>query len=123
VLGRYSEMVNDKDPRDSACNPRYVTKANFNFGYQPIDGNYPTAAPGVYTVGAGDTLQSIARSAYGDAGLWYRIADAKGLSDNSGLRVGQALTIPNRVPQGLHGTRIKSPCCWAGAKAVWAELV
>jgi LysM domain len=51
----------------------------------------------VYTVGAGDTLQSIARSAYGDAGLWYRIADANGLSDNSGLRVGQALTIPNRV--------------------------
>jgi nucleoid-associated protein YgaU len=80
VLGRYGEMVNDKDPRDKAGNPRYVTKADFNFGYQPIDGNYPAAAPGVYTVGAGDALQSIARSAYGDAGLWYRITDANGLS-------------------------------------------
>jgi nucleoid-associated protein YgaU len=51
--------------------------ADFNFGYQPINGNYPTASPGSYQVANGDTLQSIAQGAYGDSSLWYRIADAK----------------------------------------------
>ena len=45
----------------------------------------------------GDTLQTIAHSAYGDSSLWYRIADANGLSGNADLRVGQTLSIPNRV--------------------------
>ena len=71
--------------------------ADFNFGYRPIDGRYPTASPGVYVVGAGDTLESIARSAYGDSALWYRLAEANGLSSNNDLKVGQSLTIPNRV--------------------------
>ncbi len=71
--------------------------ADFNFGYRPIDGRYPTASPGVYAVGAGDTLQSIARSAYGDSALWYRLAEANGLGSNNDLKVGQSLTIPNRV--------------------------
>ena len=71
--------------------------ADFNFGYRPIDGRYPTASPGVYVVGAGDTLQSIARNAYGDSALWYRLAEANGLGSNNDLKVGQSLTIPNRV--------------------------
>jgi LysM repeat protein len=71
--------------------------ADFNFGYQPINGNYPTASPGSYQVANGDTLQSIAQGAYGDSALWYRIADANGLADNSDLRTGQTLSIPNRV--------------------------
>ena len=48
-------------------------------------------------VGAGDTLESIARSAYGDSALWYRLAEANGLGSNNDLKVGQSLTIPNRV--------------------------
>lgn len=35
--------------------------------------------------------------AYGDSSLWYLIAEANGLSGNSDLRVGQTLSIPNRV--------------------------
>jgi hypothetical protein len=48
-------------------------------------------------VQAGDTLQGIARNAYGDAQLWYLIADANGIQGNSDLRVGQTLQLPNRV--------------------------
>jgi hypothetical protein len=97
VLGRYGRIINDKIPRDSRGNPQYVTTADFNFGYQPIDGNYPSASPGAYTVGAGDTLQTIARGAYGDSALWYLVADANGLSGNQDLRIGQTLTIPNQT--------------------------
>ncbi len=46
---------------------------------------------------AGDTLQTIAKGAYGDANLWYLIADANGLSSNGDLRAGQVLTIPTAV--------------------------
>jgi hypothetical protein len=48
-------------------------------------------------VAAGDTLQTIAKGAYGDANLWYLIADANGLSSNGDLRAGQVLTIPTAV--------------------------
>jgi len=46
-------------------------------------------------VQAGDTLQGIAQSAYGDSALWYLVAEANGLSSDADLRVGQTLTIPN----------------------------
>ncbi|WP_316682958.1 LysM peptidoglycan-binding domain-containing protein, partial [Ralstonia flaminis] len=47
------------------------------------------------------TLQSIARSAYGDSALWFRIAEANGLSSDRDLRVGQTLNIPNKAA-GVH---------------------
>jgi len=34
---------------------------------------------------------------FGDAGLWYLIADANGIKASSELRVGQTLTIPNQI--------------------------
>lgn len=52
------------------------------------------------TVATGDTLATIAKNVYGDSALWYLIADANGLSGNSDLRVGQALSIPSRVGSG-----------------------
>lgn len=85
VMGRYGEQASGADITD------------FNFGYQPINGSYPVATPGVYIVSPSDTLQSIARSAYGDSSLWYRIAEANGLSSDRDLKVGQTITIPNRV--------------------------
>ena len=96
-MGRYGDMVDSKTPKDANGNPNYTARADFNFGYQPVDGNYPSPSPGVMTVSAGDTLASIAKSAYGDANLWYLIADANGIGSDQDLRVGQALTIPNRV--------------------------
>jgi hypothetical protein len=97
VLGRYGVGIDEVTPRVGDADPNFKPLADFSFGYQPINGNYPTASPGSYTVQAGDTLGSIARGAYGDAQLWWRIAEANGLSGDSDLRVGQTLSIPNKV--------------------------
>lgn len=101
VLGRYGMGINEVKPRavegSNQGEPLFKAIADFNFGYQPINGNYPTASAGTYAVRTGDTLRSIARGAYGDTQLWYRIAEANGLGGDSDLRVGQTLTIPSRV--------------------------
>jgi hypothetical protein len=88
---------NEAQPLDPDRQPQFEPRADFSFGYQPISGNYPGAAPGAYTVRQGDSLKSIARSAYGDSRLWYRIAEANGLGGDDDLRVGQTLTIPAGV--------------------------
>ncbi|MBN0989829.1 RES domain-containing protein [Amphritea sp. RP18W] len=48
-------------------------------------------------VGAGDTLQGIALAVFGDAKLWYLIADANGLQSDGDLKVGQTLSMPNQI--------------------------
>jgi hypothetical protein len=53
-----------------------------------------------YPVQAGDTLRGIALAVYGDADLWYQIANANGLRGDQDLRVGQTINIPTKV--GLH---------------------
>ena len=69
----------------------------FNPGYDTINGlTYQSTAP-AYTVQAGDTLQSIAQSVWGDANFWYLIANANGLDSTSTLTAGQVLAIPNKV--------------------------
>jgi YD repeat-containing protein len=73
------------------------TDGAFDLAWKQIDASYPGAGPGAYTVAAGDTLQSIAKSAYGDASQWYRIAEANGLNFNSTLNVGQVLKLPAAV--------------------------
>lgn len=102
MLGRHGEV-----PDAIANNGSFTQTADFSFGYQPISGNYPSGSPGIYVVMAGDSLQSIAQSAYGDSKLWYRIADANGLGGDADLRVGQALTIPAGVTNGNDATTFK----------------
>jgi nucleoid-associated protein YgaU len=56
----------------------------------------------MYTVRSGDTLQGIAAALYGDGNLWYRLAEANGLSGNTALSEGQSLlhlTFPLTQPQ------------------------
>lgn len=63
---------------------------------QPSEPRSP-AAPGqgeTYVVKSGDTLISIAEKVYDDRGKWRLIAQANGIDDNNGLRVGQELRIP-----------------------------
>ena len=133
VLARYGVGIDEVNPRDTNGNPNFApigtssggsvigaipgqvrSGADFNFGYQPINGNYPSASAGSYQVATGDTLQSIAQGAYGDSSLWYRIADANGLSGNTDLRVGQTLSIPNRVGT-LHNYGANSAVGGAGS--------
>lgn len=46
---------------------------------------------------SGDSLPSIAQMLWGDATLWYKIAEANGLTASSSLTDGQSLTIPAGV--------------------------
>lgn len=59
--------------------------------------SYPGNTPGSYVVGTGDTLQSIALAVFGDAKLWYLVADANGLQGDGDLKVGQTLNMPNQI--------------------------
>lgn len=105
VLGRYGWVPDERFAGISFPVPGFTPftqESSFSFGYQPIDGNYPAGTPGTYAVGVGDTLQGIAKGAYGDANLWYLIADANGLSGNADLKVGQVLTIPTTVRSASH---------------------
>lgn len=97
LIGRYGQAVDPANPRNNNGKPNFAFLADFNFGYQAIGPNYPIAAPGQYSVRAGDTLQAIAQGAYGNSSLWYLIADANGLTGAETLQAGQLLTIPNRV--------------------------
>lgn len=97
VLGRYGVGINAATPRDSAGNPNFAALAEFDFTYQAVGSNYPSATPSSYRVNAGETLQTIAQEVYGDRELWFQIAQANGLASTRDLKVGQTLTIPNRV--------------------------
>jgi len=79
-----------------------LTTAQFNNDYTPISAAYPGTTPGSYVVNAGDTLGSIAQAVFGDAQLWYLIADANSVSFAAGdtlpiSEVGRTYRIPNVV--------------------------
>ncbi|MGU7783235.1 LysM peptidoglycan-binding domain-containing protein [Burkholderia sp. PU8-34] len=80
-----------------------VSTADFDENFMRIDNAYPGPASGSWTVRTGDTLQSIASAVWGDATLWYILADANGLKGEDGLKAGQILKIPNKVTN-VHNT-------------------
>jgi LysM repeat protein len=67
------------------------------------------AAGGRYIVQGGETLQGIAQAIWGDASLWYKIAEANGLSGNSTLIAGQALTLPSGVTRSHNNASTFKP--------------
>jgi hypothetical protein len=58
-----------------------------------------TTAPSIYTVqNASETLQSIAKTVWGDSKLWYLIADANAIgTDSAPLTAGQLIKLPARI--------------------------
>ena len=93
--------------------PSIRTTNNFLERTDGADGTLPEAPQdnlGAYTLQAGDTLEKIALQVYGDASLWYLLADANGITDknaqagnSSELHIGQRLNIPP-VATGQHHT-------------------
>jgi hypothetical protein len=57
----------------------------------------------------GDTLQAIAAALYGDGNLWYRIAEANGLSAGAALSEGQSLILPAGVTKSAHNASTFQP--------------
>ncbi|HKE94009.1 MAG TPA: LysM peptidoglycan-binding domain-containing protein, partial [Povalibacter sp.] len=73
-------------------------KANFDVNYTPISEGYPASVPSQVMVQSGDTLRSLAARVFGDASLWYVIAEANGLADpDAALEAGTQLRVPNQV--------------------------
>jgi len=101
VLGRYGEAVDPNEPASAQGVPVFTTVADFSFGFDAnTAGNTPMLADTTHTVGAGDTLQSIAQLRYGDSRLWYRIAEANGVTGNEQLTAGQVLKVPGTEVSG-----------------------
>ena len=77
-----------------------MTRGRFGgSGYDPIspDSQGMQGTDGRYTVRDGDTLAGIAQQMWGDASLWYRLAEANGLSGAETLVAGSSLIIPDKV--------------------------
>ena len=68
-----------------------------------------TSASGRYTGRSGETLATVAASLYGDANLWYKLAEANGLGGNATLSEGQQLTLPTGVSRNTHNASTFKP--------------
>jgi YD repeat-containing protein len=72
--------------------------ANFDVNYTPVSSNYPASAPTQVIAQTGDTLRTIAARVFGDASLWYVLAEENGLSDPSAvIKEGTVIKVPNEV--------------------------
>jgi hypothetical protein len=110
VLAQYGQGVDRVTPRDNNGNPIFNNNiADFQFGFKSITPSYPSASPGTYTVQTGDTLRSIAQSAYGDSKRWYQIAEANGIYSDAQLRVGVSLNLPNLVGTSHNDANVFAP--------------
>ncbi|MGH6613388.1 LysM peptidoglycan-binding domain-containing protein [Sphingomonas sp.] len=97
IAGDYIEALNQRGTTPGAPfrNGGQVSYANFDQNYEPM---LPQGAGsgGSYVVREGDTLQSIAAQIWGDANLWYKLAEVNGLGAGS-LTAGMTLRIPDGI--------------------------
>ncbi|MCT8176736.1 Ig-like domain repeat protein [Variovorax sp. CY25R-8] len=102
-LARNAALPENPDNKYHRFKP--ISAADFDENYQPINADFPGAAPGSYTVREGDTLERVARALWGDATLWYLLAEANGLDGqpSAPLVSNTVLVIPNKVTN-LHNT-------------------
>jgi YD repeat-containing protein len=86
-----------------------VLAYDFAQSYDPVNSYSQGSASGIYTVRTGDTLASIAQQLYGDSALWYKIAEANGLSAQAQLSEGQTLMLPVGVIRSAHNAATLNP--------------
>ena len=94
--GKTVGTVSSKASRTSAGVDIY---ADFDQSYAPM----LAEAPRQYAVEEGDTLQSVAEKLWGDASLWYVLAEKNGLAPDAQLATGQLLIVPDGV-MSAHNT-------------------
>lgn len=85
------------------------TYSDFAQSADPINSYSQGAAGGSYTVRTGDTLQSVAQAVWGDSSLWYKLAEANGITGNAGLIEGQVLQLPAGVIRNRHNATTANP--------------
>ncbi|WP_426303949.1 LysM peptidoglycan-binding domain-containing protein [Acidovorax facilis] len=105
VMTAYGKGTDPAKQLNDEGKPNYIAQGEFGATYEGIDNRYNSGASS-YTVQSGDTLAGIARSVWGDASLWWKLADVNGLAaqgPDSRLTEGQSLSIPGQV-SGQHNT-------------------
>jgi YD repeat-containing protein len=83
--------------------------ADYDPSLEHINSYSQGSAGGGYVVRAGDTLQGIALGLWGDASLWYKLAEANGLSGAAGLIEGRSLIVPAGVQANQHNASTLKP--------------
>lgn len=83
--------------------------ADFDLAYDHINSYEQGGRGGLYTVRSGDTLQSIAANLWGDANLWYKLAEVNGLASDATLVEGHPLLIPSGVQRNEHNADTYKP--------------
>ncbi|MBW4721120.1 CIS tube protein [Saccharothrix obliqua] len=92
VNARYTLFTPAGTPVRATCSVALEEIAGEPGGQNPTSG--ALAARDSHVLVAGDTLQSLAFQAYGDAGLWRAIAEANDVDDPMRLRPGTRLLVP-----------------------------
>ncbi|MBB3063672.1 DUF3990 domain-containing protein, partial [Microbulbifer rhizosphaerae] len=92
-----AEGAGNRHLNDNGDHVQAVQSADFDQNFQPINPNYPASSYSSYEAQGGETLQSIAAMVWGDASLWYLLADANGLKGDEVLTKGQRIEMPNVV--------------------------
>lgn len=85
------------DRKTAYKNFRPIATSDFDQNYTPISPTYPGFTSAGYTAQGGEKLQDVAQAVWGDASLWYLLADANGLTSTTPLVAGQVLVVPNKV--------------------------
>ena len=97
-------------PQEQGGGPSPGTSfADFDLAYNPINAYEQGSKGGMYSVQSGDTLAGIAAALWGDANLWYKIAEANGLTAESALLEGMSLIIPAGVQSNANNAATFKP--------------
>ena len=96
-------------------------RADFAQGPEAINSYAQGSVAGSYTVRGGESLQQIAQTLWGDAGLWYKLAEANGLSASATLNAGTTLVLPAGVTRNTNSAQTFKPYrCWRCALSLLA---
>ncbi len=83
--------------------------ADFDLAYDAVNSYAQGSNAGMYVVQQGDTLSSIAAALWGDANLWYKLAEVNGLTAESTLPEGLPLLIPSGVVRDTNNAQTFKP--------------
>ncbi|WP_207769793.1 hypothetical protein [Solimicrobium silvestre] len=62
-----------------------------------------------YTATGGENLAQVAQTVYGNSALWYLIANANGLTENTSLKAGEQISVPSGMPTGQANSTTGKP--------------
>jgi hypothetical protein len=86
-----------------------TSEADFGSRLEGISSYHQGSGAGTIAARGGESLQAIASSLWGDRGLWYKLAQANGLSGDVALSAGQTLRIPSGVVRNTYNASTITP--------------